>query len=159
MAADALQPLQTRIEQLEARLTTRAAPRAAAPRSTAPDAPPKPVEPAFRITGAELRAGERFLSILSAEGGGLAQVRLLRPGEEVVTPMTSSSKVLHVIDGEGQVEIEGETFEWTTGDVVAVPTFTSMRLVNRSTTKPAFVFQSDDGPLQHKLGYYEEQPL
>ena len=82
MAADALQPLQTRIEQLEARLTTRAAPRAAAPRSTAPDAPPKPVEPAFRITGAELRAGERFLSILSAEGGGLAQVRLLRPGEE-----------------------------------------------------------------------------
>jgi len=34
------------------------------------------------VAGASLTAGERFLSILSAEGGGLAQVRLLRPGEE-----------------------------------------------------------------------------
>lgn len=85
--------------------------------------------------------------------------RMLRPGEEVVTPMTSASKVLHVIEGEGQLEIEGETFDWQTGDVMAVPTFTSMRIVNRSSTKPAFVFQSDDGPLQHKLGYYEERPV
>lgn len=75
-AADALQPLQARIEQLEARIAARAAPRAPVARSVAP------AEPPFRVAGVELRAGERFLSILPVEGDALGQVRLLRPGEE-----------------------------------------------------------------------------
>jgi len=33
------------------------------------------------VIGAERRAGERFLSILSAASNTLSQVRLLRPGE------------------------------------------------------------------------------
>lgn len=81
-AADALQPLQARIEQLEARIVARAAPRAPVARSVVPAAPPKPAEPPFRVAGVELRAGERFLSILPVEGDALGQVRLLRPGEE-----------------------------------------------------------------------------
>lgn len=81
-AADNLLPLQARIEQLEARLSapvpvpqTPSRQRAAAPTK------PKAVEPPFRVIGAELRAGERFLSILPASSDALAQVRLLRPGE------------------------------------------------------------------------------
>jgi len=81
-AGAALQSLQARIEQLEARLTARPAPRATTERGVTPAAPPKPVEPTFRVVGAELRAGERFLSILRTERGALTQVRLLRPGEE-----------------------------------------------------------------------------
>lgn len=81
-AADGLLPLQARIEQLEARLsapqpTPVASPR---PRVVVP-VNPKAVEPPFRVIGAELRAGERFLSILPASSDALAQVRLLRPGE------------------------------------------------------------------------------
>jgi len=81
-AADNLLPLQARIEQLEARLS---APRPAPsttprPRAAAP-AKPKATEPLFRVIGAELRAGEQFLSILPASSDALAQVRLLRPGE------------------------------------------------------------------------------
>ncbi len=81
-AADNLLPLQARIEQLEARLsapqpTPAASPR---PRVVAP-AKPKVVDPPFRVIGAELRAGERFLSIMPATADALAQVRLLRPGE------------------------------------------------------------------------------
>lgn len=74
--------LQARVEQLEARL---AAPRPAAPAAARPRTPaaPKPqaAEPPFQVIGAELRAGERFLSILPSGAGALSQVRLLRPGE------------------------------------------------------------------------------
>lgn len=81
-ATDNLLPLQARLEQLEMRLSapppippTPPRPRAAAP------AKPKAIEPPFRVIGAELRAGEQFLSILPAASHALAQVRLLRTGE------------------------------------------------------------------------------
>ncbi|WP_137821605.1 hypothetical protein [Pseudomonas sp. D(2018)] len=82
LAADNLLPLQARLEQLEMRLS---APPSAPPtpprqRAAAP-AKPKATEPPFRVIGAELRAGEPFLSILPAASHALAQVRLLRPGE------------------------------------------------------------------------------
>lgn len=79
---DALQSLQARIERLEVRLATaRPAPAAVArPRAPAP-AEPRPSEPAFRVVGVELRAGERFLAVLPNGAVTLAQVRLLRPGE------------------------------------------------------------------------------
>ncbi|MBV6791557.1 hypothetical protein [Xanthomonas euvesicatoria] len=80
LPADSLQPLQARIEQLEARLAARPAPTA----SVRPRAPakPKPVEPPFQVIGTELRAGERFVSILRVGAGTLAQARLLRLGED-----------------------------------------------------------------------------
>ncbi|MFT3803472.1 MAG: hypothetical protein QM766_19945 [Burkholderiaceae bacterium] len=81
--ADAtLQAVQARLQRLEARLTARSAPRPTTAPTTASTTPPKPVEPPFRVMGAELRADERFLSILPAERSGLNQTRLLRPGEE-----------------------------------------------------------------------------
>lgn len=81
-AAENLLPLQARIEQLEARLSAPrpAPPTTPRPRAAAP-AKPKAIEPPFRVIGAELRAGEQFLSILPAASDALAQVRLLRPGE------------------------------------------------------------------------------
>lgn len=81
-AADILLPLQARLEQLEMRLSAPppAPPTPPRPRAAAP-AKPKAVEPPFRVIGAELRAGEPFLSIMPAAANALAQVRLLRPGE------------------------------------------------------------------------------
>ena len=80
--ADNLLPLQARIEQLEMRLSApRPAPPATPRPRTAAPAKPKIAEPPFRVLGAELRAGEQFLSILPSASGALSQVRLLRPGE------------------------------------------------------------------------------
>lgn len=81
-AADILLPLQARLEQLEMRLSAPppAPPNQPRPRAAAP-AKPKAIEPPFRVIGAELRAGEQFLSILPAAADALAQVRLLRTGE------------------------------------------------------------------------------
>lgn len=77
-----LQSLQTRIDRLEVGLATvRSAPTAASRPPVRAPAKPRPIEPAFRVIGVELRAGERFLSILPADVAALAQARLLRAGE------------------------------------------------------------------------------
>jgi gentisate 1,2-dioxygenase len=83
-------------------------------------------------------------------------VRMLRPGEEVVPRLTSASTVLHVIEGEGQSVVGQTTMTWERGDVIAAPSQTSLRHRNRSTTKPCFLLQIDNAPLQHKLGWYRE---
>ncbi len=80
--AENLLPLQARIKQLEMRLTSqRPTPSATARPRVATPAKSKAAEPPFRVIGAELRAGDRFLAILPSASGELSQVRLLRPGE------------------------------------------------------------------------------
>ncbi|MEC7760661.1 MAG: cupin domain-containing protein [Pseudomonadota bacterium] len=81
-------------------------------------------------------------------------VRMLRPGEELRPRVTSASATLHVIEGSGQTEIDGETFDWDAKDNLAVPCYAEIRHVN-TTSKPAFVLQVDDAPLLQKLGYFE----
>jgi gentisate 1,2-dioxygenase len=39
-----------------------------------------------------------------------------------------------------------------------VPTHADVTATNRSASKPAFLFQIDDAPMQRKLGFYEEFP-
>lgn len=80
LSAGDLLPLQARVAQLEARLATRPT----SPTASHPPAPvsARPAEPPFAVIGTELRAGERFLSILPAGPAALSQVRVLRPGEE-----------------------------------------------------------------------------
>lgn len=82
LTADDLRPLKTRMAQLEARLAQRQASSVTPRARAAVPAKPKPVEPSFRVIGEESRAGERFVLILPAGETALAQVRLLRAGEE-----------------------------------------------------------------------------
>lgn len=80
-ATDALHALETRVTRLEARPVSRQ-PKLPAPRPSQPvAAQPKPAEPSFHLIGVELRAGEHFVSVMPADGTGLADVRLLRAGE------------------------------------------------------------------------------
>jgi hypothetical protein len=87
-AANELAFLKERVDQFEARVaTTRPTPvpQAAPTPRPAPteSARPRIVEPPFRLLGAELRAGERFLSIAPAGSRSLTEVRVLRPGESL----------------------------------------------------------------------------
>lgn len=98
-----LQSLQTRIDRLEVRLATvRSAPTAASRPPVRAPARPRPIEPSFRVIGVELRAGERFLSILPADAAALAQARLLRAGE------TETGWRLEVIEDGGAVFRHGD---------------------------------------------------
>jgi gentisate 1,2-dioxygenase len=80
---------------------------------------------------------------------------MLRPGETVAAPCRSASAVLHVIDGQGEAEVDGVTLSFADSDTLAVPTHAKVLLANRSTRSPAFLFQIDDAPLQRKCGFYE----
>lgn len=85
-AADDLQTLRTVVEQIKARQT---AVRAAAPiRPRTPSQPvdsrPEPPPLPFRVVGAELRAGQRSVSIAPSAGEFTAdQVQVLLPGDAV----------------------------------------------------------------------------
>ena len=98
-----LEPLQTRIDRLEVRLANvRSAPTAASRPPVRAPARPRPIEPSFRVIGVELRAGERFLSILPTDAAALAQARLLRAGE------TETGWRLEVIEDGGAVFQHGD---------------------------------------------------
>lgn len=82
-------------------------------------------------------------------------VLMLRPGEEVALPRDSASAVFHVVEGRIEAEIAGETLPAEDADVLAAPAYAPVHLANRTTTKPAFLFQVDDAPLQRRIGIYE----
>ena len=63
--------------------------------------------------------------------------------------------MLHVIEGDGEAEIDGVTLSFSDSDTLAVPTHAKVLLANRQTNSPAFLFQIDDAPLQRKCGFYE----
>jgi gentisate 1,2-dioxygenase len=81
---------------------------------------------------------------------------MLRPGETVAVTRRSASAVLHVIEGEGEAEVDGVTLAFSDHDTLAIPTHAKVLLSNRKTKVPAFLFQIDDAPLQRKCGFYEE---
>jgi gentisate 1,2-dioxygenase len=81
---------------------------------------------------------------------------MLRPGETVRLPRRSTSAVLSIVEGDGQALVDGITLDWTENDTVAIPTHANVQLANRSRSKPVFLFQVDDAPMQRKLGFFEE---
>jgi len=54
--------------------------------------------------------------------------------------------------------VDGAQLKFVESDTIAIPTHAHVQLMNRSTSKPCFLFQVDDAPLQRKLGFYEELP-
>ena len=80
---------------------------------------------------------------------------MLRPGETIRLPKRSASAVLHIVEGQGQAEVDGVLLDWSESDTFAVPTHAKFKISNRNGTTPAFLFQVDDAPLQRKLGFYE----
>lgn len=108
-----------------------------------------PGEPC-RLAYVNPETGQECLPIL----GFSAQ--MLRAGEEQAPPRRSVSAVFHVVEGQGESDIDGEAFSWQEGDTVAVPTHAVIR--HRGGAKPAFLFHIDDAPLHRKLGFYEEFP-
>ena len=76
-------------------------------------------------------------------------------GREVRPRRRSCSAVFHVIEGRGESQIDDQTFVWSEGDTLAVPTHGEV--VHRAAgVAPAFLFHVDDAPLQRTLGFYEE---
>jgi hypothetical protein len=84
-AAEDLQALRTEVEQIKTRQTVARAAASAPPRvPTRPTAKPEPPPLPFRIVGAELRAGQRSLSVAPNNGNFTPdQLQVLLPGDAV----------------------------------------------------------------------------
>ena len=78
-------PLESRLDQFEARLqeARRTLLPAASPLQRPAPAKPIVTEPPFLVLSIELRGGERFLSIAPTDPQSLAEARVIRPGETV----------------------------------------------------------------------------
>ena len=80
-AADDLQALRAEVEQIKAR---QAAARATAPAQPRTPSKPEPPPLPFRVVGAELRAGQRSVSVAPSTGDFTpAQLQVLLPGDAV----------------------------------------------------------------------------
>lgn len=84
-AADDLQALHAEVEQIKAHQTAARTAPAPQPRTTSkPAAKPKPPPLPFRVIGAELRAGERSVSVAPSTAGFTPdQLQVLLPGDAV----------------------------------------------------------------------------
>ena len=80
---------------------------------------------------------------------------MLRPGETLRMPRRSASCGYLVVEGSGESEIDGTTLKWEENDVLAAPTHATIRHRNASSSKPAYLIQVDDAPMQRRLGFYE----
>lgn len=93
-------------------------------------------------TGADALPTIGFTAIMLSDGASLAP------------PLRSCSSAFHVLRGEGQTTVNGETFEWGPKDTFSVPVFAD---ITHTANTEAFLIQVHDRPLQEKLGYYEER--
>lgn len=83
-------------------------------------------------------------------------VQLLTPHRKTGTHRHNSTTYYHVFQGEGSTVVEGETFEWTQGDIFLVPPWTWHHHENR-LSEDAILFSVDDWPARTALGFYSEE--
>jgi len=76
-------------------------------------------------------------------------------GQKEQPALRSSSAVFHVIKGNGQTTIDGQTIKWAPKDTFTAHVFSK---ITHLAKEEAFLIRVHDKPLQEKLGYYEERP-
>ena len=77
-------------------------------------------------------------------------------GSASTPPRRSCTMVFHVLEGEGESTVNGQTFRWARGDTFSAPVFAAVSH-RAATGADAFLIAIHDRPLQEKLGFYEER--
>lgn len=82
--------------------------------------------------------------------------QMIRGGEETLAKRETSNVVYVVLEGRGQTEVGGRTFDWEENDIFVVPNFLWRRHVNKGP-KDAVLYTMHDRPLLQKIGQYRVQ--
>ncbi len=82
--------------------------------------------------------------------------QMIRAGEETLHKRETASTVFVVMQGRGQTEVAGETFDWQENDIFVVPNFLWRRHLN-SHSKDAVLYTMSDAPLVERIGQYRAQ--
>ena len=92
-------------------------------------------------------------SLFSTLGFG---AQMLRAGEETLAKRETANIVYVVLEGRGQTEVAGRTFDWEENDIFVVPNFLWRRHVNKGG-KDAVLYTMHDRPLLEKISQYRAQ--
>ena len=82
--------------------------------------------------------------------------QLLRAGEDTAPKRETASVVYAVLEGRGQTEVAGRTFDWEENDIFVVPSFLWRRHMNTGP-KDAVLYTMHDRPLLEKICQYRAQ--
>jgi gentisate 1,2-dioxygenase len=99
--------------------------------------------PAHGMASREIELGSPALPTIALHVQGF------EPGFKSAKRRTTASQLLAVLEGKGRATIDGETFDFTRGDVIAVPAWRPLQV--ETDSKALFVRASDE-PLYDKLG-------
>ncbi len=86
-------------------------------------------------------------------------VQLLRPGQRTRAHRHTGSAVYNVVHGTGSTIIDGQRFNWSKGDIIAIPPWALHEHLNASSTEDAVLFSIQDTPVLEALGLYYEKAL
>ena len=84
--------------------------------------------------------------------------QMLAKGEETAFKRETASTVYVCIEGRGQTEVAGRTFNWEENDIFVVPNFLWRRHVNTGPGN-AILYTMTDRPLLEKIGQYRAQGM
>jgi gentisate 1,2-dioxygenase len=84
------------------------------------------------------------------------RVQMIRKGEKLKAKRVTGSSVFHVVQGKGRSVIDGKTFDWEKGDIVALPSWAQHDFANDGA-EDAILFSISDRPVLEALGFYREE--
>ncbi len=83
----------------------------------------------------------------------------LKPSQQTQAHRHSSSAVYLAVEGYGRTTIAEKTYEWSPGDVFALPTWAWHKHENLSASEDAILFSFTDAPVMKFLHLYREQAM
>jgi gentisate 1,2-dioxygenase len=82
--------------------------------------------------------------------------QMISPGQKTLPVKTTSSLLVSPFEGQGHALVDGERFEWTKFDTLAVPAGHWFEYVNVSPREPLILFVASDEPTLKKLALYKK---
>ena len=80
---------------------------------------------------------------------------MLRPGETQTLKRLSAARVFHVVDGDGQADVDGTAITFADADTFCAPGLAATSISNTSSRNPLFLICADESPIHRKLGVLE----
>ena len=84
------------------------------------------------------------------------RVQMIRKGETLRAKRVTGSSIFYVKQGRGRSVINGERFDWESGDIVALPSWAQHDYANTGA-EDAILFSISDRPVLEALGFYREE--
>ena len=83
-------------------------------------------------------------------------IQLIRRGEKLKPRRVTGSSVFTVVQGQGRSVIDGQAFDWSKGDIIALPSW-ALREHANTGAGDAILFSISDRPVIEALGFYREE--